>query len=307
MEHANSNFTLFVTSNANLDMYPDNHASKFTNVLKKTIKLDPNVEFQTRLANFHIPNVEYIFKKIYFQSSNLKYNVGLFEYDIKSDSYLENISYRRELFNLAPNKNIESLFEASSHKTIFEPSNPVNNSGMDILGKPYSRVQKEKFMYNLNHSLKLSKDNTKKYYKEMKILNLIKQYLNKTRKYNFENSDNLMLNQILDLNYIQMAEFSHLKEDSKSKFFQKLIKLADYTNSSREFLLNATGLAKSKTNSEVKDTHSNVSSKVKDLNTFDMNSTWKHTNEIPKDQDSIILDKNSTRKRTRVKAPNSLN
>lgn len=61
MEHANSNFTLFVTSNANLDMYPDNHASKFTNVLKKPIKLDPNVEFQTRLANFHIPNVEYIF------------------------------------------------------------------------------------------------------------------------------------------------------------------------------------------------------------------------------------------------------
>ena len=116
-----------------------------------------------------------------------------------------------------------------------------------------------------------------------------------------------MLNQILDLNYIQMAEFSHLKEDSKSKFFQKLIKLADYTNSSREFLLNTTGLAKLKTNSEVKDSHSNVSSKVKDLNTFDMNSTWKHTNEIPKYQDSIISDKNSTRKRTRTKAPNSLN
>ena len=86
---------------------------------------------------------------------------------------------------------------------------------MDILGKPYTRVQKEKFMYNLNHSLKLSKNNTEKYYKEMKILNLIKQYLNKTRKYNFYNSDNLMLNQILDLNYVQMAEFSHLKEDSK--------------------------------------------------------------------------------------------
>ena len=48
-------------------MYPDNHASKFRNVLKKPIKLDPNVEFQTRLANFHIPNVEYIKKKKIFK------------------------------------------------------------------------------------------------------------------------------------------------------------------------------------------------------------------------------------------------
>ena len=91
-----------------------------------------------------------------------------------------------------------------------------------------------------------------------------------------------MINQFLDLNYVQMAEFSHLKEGSKSKFFHKLMNLADYTNSSHEFLLNATGLVKSKANSEVKDSYSNVSSKVKDLNTFDMNSTWKHTNEIPK-------------------------
>ena len=72
---------------------------------------------------------------------------------------------------------------------------------MDILGKPYTRVQKEKFMYNLNHSLKLSKDKTEKYYKEMKMFNLFKQCLNKAKKYNFDNSDNLMINQVLDLNY----------------------------------------------------------------------------------------------------------
>ena len=82
-----------------------------TSVLKQSIKLDPNVEFQARLANFHIPNVEYIFKKNYFQSSNLKYNiVFFFKYDIKSDRYFENKSYRRKLFNLAPNKNIKGLF-----------------------------------------------------------------------------------------------------------------------------------------------------------------------------------------------------
>ena len=287
MDHQNGNFTLFVTSNANLDMYPDNKASKFTNVLKQPIKLDPNVEFQARLANFHIPNAECIFKKNDFKSSNLKYNVGLFEYDTKSNRYLENKSYRREIFNLAPNKNIEGLFEGSSHKSIFNPSNPVNNSEMDPFGKPYSRIQKEKFMDSLNHSLKLSKDKTDKYYKELKILNLFKQCLNKAKKYNFGNSDNLMINQFLDLNYIQMAEFSHLKEHSKLKFFYKLLSLVDYTNSSREFLLNATGLANPKTNLVVKDRHTNVSPNVE----FTSN----------------IFDMNSTRKRTRPKSPNSLN
>ena len=63
MVHQNDNFTLFVMSNAILDIYPGNTASKFTNVLKESIKLDPDIEFQIRLANFHIPNVEYILKK----------------------------------------------------------------------------------------------------------------------------------------------------------------------------------------------------------------------------------------------------
>ena len=63
MNHQNGTFTLFVTSNANLDVYPRNSASKFTNVLMETIRLDPNIDYMIRLANFHIPNVEYILKK----------------------------------------------------------------------------------------------------------------------------------------------------------------------------------------------------------------------------------------------------
>ena len=92
MSRQNGNFTLFVTSNANLDVYPGNNASKFTNVLKESIRLDPNIDYLARLANFHIPNVEYILKKNDFQCSNLKYNIGLFEYDIKRDRYFENKS-----------------------------------------------------------------------------------------------------------------------------------------------------------------------------------------------------------------------
>ena len=153
MDLQNGNFTLFLTSNANLDMFPNNNASKFTNVLKETVKLNPNVDFQARLANFHIPNVECILKKNDFESSSLKYNIGLFEYDITRDRYFENKIYRRELFRLAPNKDIEGLFESSSHKSFFNPSNPENNSEMDLLGKPYIRVKKDKFMFNLNHSL----------------------------------------------------------------------------------------------------------------------------------------------------------
>ena len=64
---SDNNLTIFLTSNANLDMYPNNDASKFTNVLKQSIRLNPNVDYQARLANFHIPNVEYVFKKYEFE------------------------------------------------------------------------------------------------------------------------------------------------------------------------------------------------------------------------------------------------
>ena len=156
MDHQNGSFTLFLTSNANFDMFPNNNASKFTNVLKETIKLDPNVDFQARLANFHIPNVKCILKKNDFDGSSLIYNIGLFEYDNVRDRYFENKIYRRELFRLAPSKDFEGLFESSSRKSIFNPSDPENNSAIDALGKPYSRVKKDKFMYNLDHSLKIS-------------------------------------------------------------------------------------------------------------------------------------------------------
>ena len=51
-----------------------------------------------------------------------------------------------------------------------------------------------------------------------------------------------MLNHILDLNYVQMAEFTHLRERSKDKFFYRLLKWANYNSSTLEFLLNVTGL-----------------------------------------------------------------
>ena len=81
MARQNTTFTLFLTSNASLDVYSDNSASKFTNVLKEPIRLDPNSNFELRLANFHIPNVEYVLKKDDFSGSSLVYNVGLFQYD----------------------------------------------------------------------------------------------------------------------------------------------------------------------------------------------------------------------------------
>ena len=94
----NNSFNIFVTSNANLEMYPDNEASKFTNVLKQTIKQNPNVDYQARLANFHIPSVEYVLKKGDFEGSSLKYHISLFEYDPSTRGYLKHEKYRRELF-----------------------------------------------------------------------------------------------------------------------------------------------------------------------------------------------------------------
>ena len=53
MDLQNGNFALFFTSNANLATFPTNNALKFANILKETVKLDPNVDFRARLANFY--------------------------------------------------------------------------------------------------------------------------------------------------------------------------------------------------------------------------------------------------------------
>ena len=52
-----------------------------------------------------------------------------------------------------------------------------------------------------------------------------------------------MINQFLDLNYVQMASFNNLKGKSKNKFFYKLLRWADYTESTRDYLLGLTGLS----------------------------------------------------------------
>ena len=235
---SDNNLTIFLTSNANLDMYPNNDASKFTNVLKQSIRLNPNVDYQARLANFHIPNVEYVFKEYDFEGSSLKYHISLFEYDPSTRGYLEHEKYRRELFRLAPDKNIEGLFEAGDLKSKFNPADPENNDQMDVLGKPYARVKKAKFLYNLSHSLVISTEDNDKYQKQSSILSWIRHYLNKNKSYHFGEYDNLFVNQFLDLNYVQMTDFGHLNTKSRGRLFYKLLKAADYSEQTREFLHN---------------------------------------------------------------------
>ena len=244
MTHQNGSFTLFLTSNASLDVYSNNNSSKFTNVLKEAIRLDPNVNFEARLANFHIPNVEYIFKKDDFSGSSLIYNVGLFQYNTEKERYFENKQYTKELFRLAPDRNIEGLFEQSSRKTLYGGGGANEDNGaMDALGKPYARVKREKFLATLSHSLRLKPSAGNKYTNELVFLSLFKEYLNRSNIYKFGTLDNLLINQFLDLNYIQMASFNNLKGKSKNRFFYKLLRGADYTESTREYLLGITGLS----------------------------------------------------------------
>ena len=248
MSRQNGNFTLFLTSNASLDVYGSNNSSRFTNVLKETIRLDPNVNFEARLANFHIPNVEYIFKKDDFAGSSLIYNVGLFQYDTEKERYFENKQYTKELFRLAPDRNIEGLFEKSSRKTLF---NSLGGGGgglndddaaLDPLGKPYTRVKKEKFLATLSRSLRLLPAGDK-HTRELVFLNLFKQYLNRSNIYKFGALDNLLINPFLDLNYVQMASFNNLKGKSGNQFFYKLLRWADYAKSTRDYLSGITGLS----------------------------------------------------------------
>ena len=242
MTHQNGSFTLFLTSNASLDVYSNNNSSKFTNVLKETIRLDPNMKFEARLANFHIPKVEYVLKKDDFSSSSLIYNVGLFQYDTEKERYFENRQYTKELFRLAPDRNIEGLFEKSSRKTLVNEDD--DDGTMDALGKPYARVKKEKFLDILSHSLRLKPSTGNKHTQELVFLNLFKEYLNKSNdSYKFGTLDNLLINPFLDLNYVQMASFDNLRGKSKKNFFYKILRWAEYAESTRDYLLGITGLS----------------------------------------------------------------
>ena len=72
---------IYAMSNSSLDQYPSNTASSFENTLKSRIKLNPNLRYNVKLHNYHIPLHEVClvggekkFKKGGREEKNIKYS-----------------------------------------------------------------------------------------------------------------------------------------------------------------------------------------------------------------------------------------
>lgn len=210
--------TLFATSNGSLDIYPDNVASKFTNHLKSEIKLNPDVNYEVRLANLHVPLYETSLIADDFEDSCIKYNIGTFYFDELSEGkYVLNKSTAKTLFTLAPNVNIDGLFDQGDLKKYsFNHTSPDNDIVRDLTGKPAMRSLKESFIHNLGHSLRVreTKPSSPNHRSEEQILAYFKETLLKSDVYangsNLRGPYNLLGRWFSDLNYFMFSEFSFL-------------------------------------------------------------------------------------------------
>ena len=75
-----SELYLAVTSRGSETLF-DNTGSRFTNILAEKVDLDPNTGHEVGLLNYHIPKYCSILNKNDHVSSNIQYNIGLFNYD----------------------------------------------------------------------------------------------------------------------------------------------------------------------------------------------------------------------------------
>ena len=136
-----SNLPLYITSNGSLELYPNNTPSDFTNILKQPILLDPNLEYEVKLNQYHIPPVQFTLGKNDFIDSSISYNIGYFTYDKVMGKYIPENNYSKEVFRLAPVNNLEGLYK----QTPLELSNlkPSTDIEVDIIGRPYNLVMRE--------------------------------------------------------------------------------------------------------------------------------------------------------------------
>ena len=165
----------FLTSNGSLDTHPENTPSRFTNVLTQPIVLNPNIKYEIQLANIHASSFEKMLVAGDYGESYISYNISLFNYDRDSQSYKVNERFTRELFRLAPSKDVEGLFEYDTGNSDFNKTIPNDNGANDVItGKPSQRYQKDKFIKKLSSSMEIKKELNSAFFEKNAILGLLK-------------------------------------------------------------------------------------------------------------------------------------
>ena len=221
---------IYATSNGSIIQYPDNKPSQFINTLKSQIKLDPNLKYNVKLHNYHIPLYETCLVGGDYINSCLEYNIGFFIHDPNKQSYVLDQSSVKRLFTLAPEVNIDGIFDNEEYHlfkyNVNDPSNDIRN---DIVGgKPSLRALKENFIHDLGMSLKLNEKQKDKTILNREMINL-KVFKDMLAKRNDKlPPHNLFGRFFSDLNYFLLDEFSFLSQEDNMAFFMRLMLDVDY-------------------------------------------------------------------------------
>ena len=123
-----SELYLAVTSRGSEDVFPNNCGNSFTNILAEKINLDPNIRHEVGLVSHHMPAYGAVLHKDDHVTSNIQYNIGLFNYDNDKKEYVIDTNFNRKLFSLAPNKNINGLYDHDEEGSI-DRAGPLNRMG----------------------------------------------------------------------------------------------------------------------------------------------------------------------------------
>ena len=235
MQHreAQSGCSILATCNGSTDIFPDNNASKFTNTLKSQIRLNPNLDYEICLSNLHTPAYEALLVGDDFEGSYIKYNIGLFLMDPRaSQHYTLKSDTSRELFRLAPNRDIHGLFSHNDREHRYNFKSPNNDVARDKSGLPAIRQLKDKFIDELSSSLHLDpRGDRERLLRETKILDYFRATLAKNAVYSDMlrgPKSNLLARWFSDLNILLFSEFTHLDQNQMLFFISTIMMYVKY-------------------------------------------------------------------------------
>ena len=124
------NIYLVAHSHGSLDIYPENTGNAFTNVLKTKVNLNPNIDHEIALTNFHVPAYCCLLHKNDHENSNIQFNIGLFHY--KQGGYKLDKNVNRKIYSLSPNKNINGLYTHPEYEIFNFLKNNNNNNKLSL-------------------------------------------------------------------------------------------------------------------------------------------------------------------------------
>ena len=215
-------------------------------MLTQPIVLNPNIKYEIQLANIHASSFEKMLVAGDYGESYISYNISLFNYDKDSQSYKVNDRFTRELFRLAPSKDVEGLFEYGTGNIDFNKTIPNDNGANDVItGKPSQRYQKDEFIKKLSSSMEIKKELNSAFFEKNAILGLLKKNLTRgggAEIYNkkFRGNNNLLARWFSEANSMLFADFYHLDVIQMFKLISKLMVYAKYTNSEYRYLIKVT-------------------------------------------------------------------